>query len=182
MADDDIEVLVEDEPPVVDPDEIGDPEPAKKVEAKAPVTKPEDGVEVLKQQLEAEKAGRAEDQRRAEVASRETVAAKTEVQQTNIQLVEQAIREVKANLDNAEAMYADAMAAGDFVGGAKIQRQMAADAAKQLTLENGLEGLKNAPPPRAAPPTDPVEAFVATLTPLRLRGSARTPSMLAMRG
>lgn len=169
MADDDIEVeIAEDPPKTPDPNEIGDPviAAAPEPKTKKPVTDPEAGVDVLKKQLADAQAAKAQSDARAASAEREAVGAKTEVQQTQLQLVENAIAAVKAQLDASESDYADAMAAGDFAAGAKIQRQMAADAAKQLTLENGLESLKNAPKPQApAPSGDPVEAFAQTLTP-----------------
>ena len=68
MADDDLEVLVEDPPaPAPDPNEIGDP--AKPAAAAKPVTKPEDGVDILKQQLKASQDEASANAARAEAAA-----------------------------------------------------------------------------------------------------------------
>lgn len=165
MADDDIEVLIEDEPaPQPDPDEIGDPVIAKP-EAKKPITDPEAGVDVLKKQLADQQAATAAANNRAAAAERTAVSAQTESQQKDIQSVETALTLLKERLDTAEGQLADAWAAQDFAAAAKLQRQISQDEAKKQKFEDGLEGLKKAPAPAAPAPTDPVELVAARLTP-----------------
>ena len=165
MADDDIEIVIEDDPPVVEDDILGAPaaEAAKPAREKK-VVAPEDGVEVLRGQLAAQQAETAAANQRAAQHAREAAAAKGEVQDTNVSLVETTIASVKADLAGLEAQLADAYAGGDFTGAAKLQGQMARKAAEQLQLETGLEGLKSAPKPAAAATVDPVEHMARQLT------------------
>lgn len=163
MATDDIDVLVEEEPPKVDPDAIGDPAVPKA--EPAAITKPEDGVAVLKQQLAASQAEAAAERARAQAASQETVRAKTETQQTNAQLLETAVGTIKQSIEMTKGQLAEAYATQDFVTVANLQAELAMASARQITLENGLENLKKAPPPRPSVPADPIEALASALTP-----------------
>jgi hypothetical protein len=166
MADDELEVLVEEDPPEVVDGAVVEPAAAEtKVPETKPVTSPEEGVDVLKKQLETSRAEAAANAARAQAAERGAVQAKTETQQTQVQLVEGAIAKTKQDIEVLESQLADAYAAGDFTAAAKAQSQMARKAAEQLTLENGLENLKNAPKPQPPAPNDPVEAFASNLTP-----------------
>lgn len=166
MADEELEIVVEDEAPetvgdALDAAAAGEvkPPPAPK-----PVTDPEEGVDLLKKQLEASKAEAAANAARANAAEQGQVAAKTEVQQTQVQLVESAIGAAKQTIDALEVQLADAYAVSDFTAVAKLQTQVMRKTAEQLALENGLERLKAAPKPRPEPPSDPVEAFASSLT------------------
>lgn len=164
MTDDELEVLIEDTPVTADLAEIGDPAKPAETKGAAAVTKPEDGIAVLQQQLAASKAEAAANAARASAAEQTVVAAKTEVHQTNQQLVENAIAAAKQTIEATEAQIADAYAAQDFTALAKLQTVIARKTAEQLTLENGLERMKAAPKPQAPPPVDPVEAFASNLT------------------
>lgn len=165
MADDEIDVLIEDEPVVVDPDAIGHPVLPKPAEAKpAAVTKPEDGIAVLQKQLADSKAESAANAARAAQADQAAVAAKTEAHQTNQQLVENAIASAKQVIEATEVQIADAYASQDFTTVAKLQTVIARKAAEQLTLENGLAQMKAAPKPQPTQTLDPVEAFASSLT------------------
>lgn len=126
----------------------------------------EDGLGELKKQLEAERIARAEAERRAAEAARQAHRAQNEVEDTNLQLVNNAIETVKSNTANLKGAYAQAMAAGDFERAADIQLAMSDNAAKLLQLENGKQAMQDRPKQAAPQPkTDPVEALASQLTP-----------------
>lgn len=173
MAAEDEDLVIEvDDPPAEDlngvevhAEDSGDKTPK--------VIEPEEGLEILKGKLEAAEAGRvaaegaqraaeADAQRQAERA----VEAQTGVQESNVQLVTNALEMVKQTADVLEGQYAEAQQAQDFAAAAKIQTAMAKNAAKELQLENGLEALKNQPKPRIErqPIIDPVENFASQLS------------------
>lgn len=137
------------------------------------VVEPDEGIETLKAQLAAEKerGDQAEAARRAAEAeasrhAQEAAKAKTEKQDGELQLVENAIGSIKAEQDILTDKYADALAAQDYVEAAKIQRKLSGNEAKLLTLENGLESLKTAPKPQPREvAADPVETLAGQLTP-----------------
>jgi hypothetical protein len=171
MADTDADIEIPlDDPPKPEGD-AGTIE-IKTEEAPKTVVEPDEGLEVLKAKLaeserraaEARAAQQAAEQRERERAN-EAARAKTEVQDTNVQLVTNAIETVKQSTEMLKAQYAEAMQAGDYGKVADIQVEMAKNASRQLTLENGLEQMKAAPKPQAAQIADPVEQFASQLTP-----------------
>jgi len=130
------------------------------------VITPDQGVEVLKAQIEREKAARIAAEEHARRMAFETTQARQEVHETNVSLVDTAIDRLSQEADILEAGYAEALMNGDVKSAAKIQRQMTETAVKINNLETGRESPKNTPPPAAsAPPADPVEAFARQLTP-----------------
>jgi hypothetical protein len=127
----------------------------------------EEGVDELKQRLAAAEArAKAAEDARAKAES-EAHAARGTVQETNLQLVTNAIDTLRQSSEIAKANYKAAMSAGDYDAAATYQEEMAGHAAKLLQLEQGKQALETAPPPRApAPrPSDPVEAFAQQLSP-----------------
>ena len=149
--------------------EAKEPDPVVEIVDKVVEKREVDGIDQLKAQIEAEKRGRLEAEQRARDAAIQTHRAKLEVNDTNLRLIDSAIETLKSDADNLEAAYANAMANGDYVQGAKIQRAMAATENKLMQLEGGKEEMsaqiaaaKNAPPP---PPADPVEALASQLHP-----------------
>lgn len=162
---DDLEVIVDDTPTPVEDDLLAaePPEPAKKPEKR--VVEPEEGLEVLKRQLADAKANEEAAQTRARTAEQTALKARTEVADTNVQLVTSAIEQVKQSQSLLRSQYAEALAAQDFEKVADLQFEIAETAQKKITLENGLEQLKNAPKPAPAPQNDAVEALAAQLTP-----------------
>jgi hypothetical protein len=130
-----------------------------------PIVQPEDGLEKLKKQLEDEKSARIAAERRADEASASEVAARTESQDNRLHLVTTAISSVKQSNDILKQNYAEAMAAQDFTKVADIQLEMSTNAAKLNDLERGKIALEKAPKPQARAPSDPVEQFVATMSP-----------------
>jgi hypothetical protein len=138
--------------------------------AKMPILKPEDGLEKLRLQLEAEKTARlASDSARqvaeqhAREASQAEVEARTKTQGTELEFLTTAIASVTQQTDALESRYAEAMAAQDYAGAAKAQREMATNAAKLQRLEEGKSALEKAPKPQPRQFVDPVERFASTL-------------------
>lgn len=154
-ADSEIKVAEQEDKPV-----IADPPPA--------AVPAEDGIEALRANLEREKSQRIAAQEDARKANERAQNAGKEVQDTNLALVTNAIAQVNQDSDMLEANYAQAMTDGDYAAGAKIQRQMAANAAKIQQLENGKTALEaEAKNPRREEPriADPVEALASQLSP-----------------
>lgn len=123
-------------------------------------------VKDLKAQLAAEKAARAAAEQKLHQAAREVHHARSEVDDTNLQLVVNAIDTVNRDIDLLKQAHTFAMQNGDFARATEIQSEMSANAAKLLQLENGRQAMESAPrkPEPVAPPADPVEAFASQLS------------------
>ncbi len=121
----------------------------------------------LKAQLAAEKAGRQAAEQRLHQAAREVHRARSDVDDTNLQLVVNAIETVSRDQELLKQAHTFALQSGDFARATEIQSEMSANSANLLQLENGRSAMQNAPrqPEPAAPPADPVEAFAAQLSP-----------------
>lgn len=163
MATDDIDVLIEEDKPLVETEIVV--APAGEAAAKPKIIEPDEGLEELKANLERERTGRLAAEAQAREASAREATAKTEVQDTNLSLVTNAIETVKQSSDVLKGRYRDAMSAGDFDAAADIQTDMATNAARLLRLEEGKIALETAPKP-VAQISDPVERFAAQCTPL----------------
>ncbi len=126
----------------------------------------EDGIETLRKRLESEQNARAAAEQRAVDAETRAHRASTEMADTNLTLLTEAVKNAKRDGDVLKANYAAAMAASDFNTAADLQMQMAQLGARLVTLENGKEQLekqpKTPPPPRYA---DPVEVLASQLSP-----------------
>jgi len=142
--------------------ETAPPEPAKPPKAEL---SPTEGIAKLQKQLDEERQARIAAENRAHEASQGEVAARTDVQKTQLDLVTSAIERVTAANDTLENEYATAMAAQDFKAAAKVQRQMSDNSAKLAQLEAGKSALEKAPKPTPRAATDPVEQFASTLSP-----------------
>lgn len=120
----------------------------------------------LKRQLEAERAGRAAAEQKLHQAARDVHHARNEVDETNLQLVVNAIDTVSRDIELMKQAHTYALQNGDFARATEIQSEMSANSAKLLQLENGKQAMESAPrkPEPAAPPADPVEAFAAQLS------------------
>ena len=129
---------------------------------------PEVGIRELKFQLEQEKLARAEAEKRAKEAAQREYAAKNEVTDTNLSLINNAISTTQQETAFLKAGYRDAMASGDYDRAAEIQQRMADNSARLLQLENGKEALEKQgkqTPPAYQVPSDPVEALASQLSP-----------------
>jgi len=121
----------------------------------------------LKRQLSEEKAARIRAEQQVHQANRETHRAKSEVDDTNLQLVVNAIDTVNRDIELLSQAHTYALQSGDFDRATKIQREMSANEAKLLQLNNGKEALENAPrqPEPQMAPLDPVEDLASRLSP-----------------
>lgn len=121
----------------------------------------------LKRQLEAEKAARQAAEQKLHMAAREVHHAQSEVNDTNLQLVVNAIDTVNRDIELLKQAHTYAMQQGDFARATEIQSEMSANSAKLLQLENGRQAMENAPrqPEPQLPPADPVEDFASRLSP-----------------
>lgn len=164
-AHEDLEVLIpEDDAPPVEANGAEvvkvEAEPAREAPK---VVEPEEGLETLKAQLDAERAGRAADQQALNEANRRAADAQGNVQDTNLQLVTNAIGTVTQQIDMLEGQYAEALATQDYASAAKIQREMSGNAVKLQRLEEGKLALERQPKPQPKQIVDPVEAFASNL-------------------
>jgi hypothetical protein len=141
-------------------------------------SEPEEGIQELKVKLEQERAARIEAQKHARMAYETAADAKNEVQDTNLQLVRNAIDTVKRNNDILKYNYSEAMSVGDYTKAAELQETMGMNSAKLMELERGRAHMENAPkivapePPR---PSDPVEALASQLSPRSADWVRRNP-------
>lgn len=138
------------------------------------VETPTEGIEELKRKLAEEQQAHAEAQRARVAAERQVQVetqraqrATTEVEDTNLHLVNNAIETVKREQDLLKGAYKQALAEGDFDKAADIQMSMTDATVNLRQLENGREALKNRPKivPVAPPAADPVEQIAAQVTP-----------------
>lgn len=146
--------------------------------SKKEVSEPEEGIQELKAKLEQERAARIEAQKHARMAYETAADAKNEVQDTNLQLVRNAIDTVKRNNDILKYNYSEAMAVGDYAKAAEIQETMGMNSAKLMELERGRAHMENAPkivPPEPPRPSDPVEALASQLSPRSADWVRRNP-------
>jgi hypothetical protein len=169
----DIKVTVEEDQPelALEPAKVEGPKVEAKVELE-PEEKveisPEDAIAELNKRLAEEKAARLEAEKRAHEASQEARKANNTVEDTNLQLLNSAIEQVKRDSEILKANYRAAMANNDYDAAADIQQSMSMASARLLQLETGKTAMENAPRGReqeASRYSDPVEAFASRLTP-----------------
>jgi len=126
----------------------------------------EDALAALKAQLEDEKARRVAAEQRASTLANSEHSARVEAQDSNYNLVVNAIGTLKQSQEALKSNYAAAMEAQDFAAAADYQVQMADTSAKLLQLEQGKQAMEQAPKPERQPvSTDPVEALASQLSP-----------------
>jgi hypothetical protein len=133
----------------------------------------------LKRQLAEEKAARIKAEQQAHQANRETHKARSEVDETNLQLVVNAIDTVNRDLELLGQAHTYALQSGDFDRATKIQREMSANEAKLLQLNNGKEAMENAPrqPEPQMPPQTLWKLLRRNCRPAAPNGSASTPNL-----
>lgn len=142
----------------------------------APEIAPEDGIEVLKAQLEAAKKD-AEDARRLAAEKSREAAKKTNeaadaqwhAMENDRALIEGAMAEIERNDGILQQGLAQANAAGDYNRVAEIQREIMANADRMRQLETGraaiVEKLAQPKPKAEEPVTDPVDYVASQLPP-----------------
>jgi hypothetical protein len=139
---------------------------------------PQEGIQELKMKLEQERAARIEAEKQARAAHNFAAEAKNEVQDTNLQLVRNAIDTVKRNNDILKYNYSEAMSVGDYTKAAEIQETMGMNSAKLMELERGRSHMENAPKVVAPEPmrrSDPVEELASQLSPRSADWVRRNP-------
>ena len=139
---------------------------------------PQEGIQELKMKLEQERAARIEAEKQARAAYSSAAEAKNEVQDTNLQLVRNAIDTVKRNNDILKYNYSEAMSVGDYTKAAEIQETMGMNSAKLMELERGRSHMENAPkviPPEPMRHSDPVEELASQLSPRSADWVRRNP-------
>jgi hypothetical protein len=145
-------------PPIVVTTSDDEPEKPEK-----PVLSTEDGLAKLKKQLDDSEAARLNAERQAREAAEGERQARTEKQASDIDVVASAISNLTQANDALEAKYAETLAASDFAGAAKVQREMASNAAKLLHFEDAKAKLERAPKPVTRAPVDQVEEYVGRI-------------------
>jgi len=138
----------------------------------------DDGINDLKMKLEQERQARIQAEKQAHMSAQVAAEAKNEVQDTNLQLVKNAIDTVKRNNDILKYNYSEAMAVGDYTKAAEIQETMGMNSAKLMELDRGRQHMENAPKyeaPQPQRPSDPVEALAAQLSPRSAEWLRRNP-------
>lgn len=120
------------------------------VETDAPATSdspvemsPEDGIQQLKKQLAHEQQARAEAERQTRQANSQIRKAYGEVEDTNYQLVINAIDTVKGRAEALKAAYRDAMSVGDYDKVADLQEAMSINAVQHSELEKGRSAMES---------------------------------------
>jgi len=141
--------------------------------------KPQDDVDKVLADLKAQLADAKAREQAAEARARELAdsefAAKNEVQDSNYNLVVNAIETLKQQKDALKFNYQAALESQDYAAAADIQVAMSDNAAKLLQLENGKAAMEQAPKPQRPQITDPVEALASQLTPRSADWVRRNP-------
>ena len=109
----------------------------------------EEGVDDLKARLDAANKRAADAEAARMAAEQKAHGAQVTVQETNLQLVVNAIDTLQQSSAIAKANYKAAMSNGDYEAAATYQEEMTQHAAKLLQLEQGKQALETAPPPPA---------------------------------
>lgn len=154
----------------------GDNEPeAAKIEAKKLEISPKEGIDALKKRLAAEKAAREEAERRAYAAQQRAARANVEIEDSNYQIVVNAIGTVRDRAVMLRKAYAEAMSAGDFEKVAEIQEAIAVNTSNFNDLEKGRRAMEEAAKAQSqrsrdsdfqqAPQGDIVDQLAARVTP-----------------
>lgn len=147
---DDLELELEDEQPEA---EIPEVVPAK------------EGIEELRAQLDAERARRRELERQKAEAERAAYVARADKEDTDIQLVSNAIDTLDRDTELMKQSLQYAMQIGDHARQVELQEEISDNKAKLLQLRNGLEAMRSRPKEQMPPVhSDPVEAFASRLS------------------
>jgi len=128
----------------------------------------DEGIEELKQRLEAERQARIEAEKRAQQASQEAYRANLEVEDTNLHLVNNAIDTIKRDTSILKNQYKEAMSVGDYDRVAEIQEILSVNAVKLSQLESGKQAMESRPQPAQPQPqqfADPIEQIASQVTP-----------------
>ena len=176
MSEEQVELQLDEPTPEVVVEEVK--EDVKEPEKKGKM--PEEGIDELKKMLEAEREMRAEAERIAQqnaqiaqAAAQQAQKAQKDVQDSNLQLLNNAIDAFQKDNDNIKAQIRDALQAGDYDKAADLQSAMSMNNAKLLQLQNGRVALQErlaqpvqpVPPPPTIQRRDAVEELASQLSP-----------------
>lgn len=164
--DDQFELILEDK----EPEKAPEPEiEVQKAESVEPEEVPDPKIAIAELNRKLKEANQRAQQ--AEMSAREqyerSMAARAEVEDTNLHLVNNAIETVRRENEILKANLRDAMMSGDYDKAAEAQESISMNAAKLLQLENGREAMKNQPKQPVQPmprAVDPVEQVKASLS------------------
>lgn len=138
----------------------------------APIVEdPTDAIRELRMQLERERAARYEAELAAKRAAEQANAAYSEVDDTNVQLVNSAIDKIKTDNSILTSQYAEAMQVNDYERAAQIQAAISQNAAKMVQLESGLQEMQRTPrrvpvqPVPAQPQSSQIDQIINSVTP-----------------
>lgn len=161
-------------------EDTAEPEVSKGKEPEKKGKMPEEGIDELKQMLAAERELRAEAERiaqqnaeLAQSAAHQAQKAQKDVQDSNLQLIVNAIDTFQKDNDSLKMQIRDAMASGDYDKAADLHSAMSMNNAKLLQLENGKAALQErlaqpvqpVPPPQTIQRRDAVEELASQLSP-----------------
>ncbi|NDB69489.1 MAG: hypothetical protein EB015_16085, partial [Methylocystaceae bacterium] len=131
---------------------------------------PEEGILELKKNLEREKQARLEAEKRAHEAHQKAHQANADKNESDYQLVVNAIETVNSRNEQLKTAYADAMAAQDYSRAAEVQLAISANAQQLAELKKGEKSMKaqmdaaeKAPP--AAQQGDLVDQLASQVSP-----------------
>lgn len=125
----------------------------------------EDGIEILKKRLELEEMARERYQNEAQQYARREAEASSYAQDSNLQLILNAMDNSKMVSQHLRQELAMAMAGSDYLRAAELQEALSINAWRYQQLEAGKDELERAthtPPPN---PVDIVEQVASQLTP-----------------
>lgn len=161
----DVEIELEDKKPVDAKPDIEVVEEPPKKEAKEPEIKLDDAIAELKSRLEEEQRARREAEQRAREFQNVATTARSEVEETNLHLINSAIDSLKRDAAILKSNYTSALASNNYEKAAEIQEQMSLNSTKLMRLEDGKVELEKKPKVEAPRYSDPVEEFASRLSP-----------------
>lgn len=147
---------------------------AKPEATKTPEITPEEGIEKLKADLEAARTEAATFRVRAEHAEnvakssqQQIISAQTEVQDSNLHMVNNAIAALEQKNEALKRNLRDALADQNVDAIAETQFAMSENSLQLAELRRGKEYIEKQPKPQVQPEIqqDPVEAFASTRSP-----------------
>lgn len=165
-----IEIEIDDKAPVAAAPEVEIIEEEHPVADKKPAPKvvaAEEGIEELRQRLEAERMARAEAEKRAREAEEQAFRAYSEVENNEKALVNNAITSLKRDQDALKAQLREMMSVGDYDAAADVQLRMSRNEAELMQLEHGFREMQNKPQQRMPErgPQYEVDALINQVTP-----------------
>lgn len=178
----DLEVVLDDAPEIEkredDVEIVVSDEPVARAGSETSRTEPEEGIEELRRRLDQERQARIEAEKRAYQAGEQAHKAFAEVEDTQFHLVKSAFDSVRRDQDILRSNLREAMQIGDYDKAAEINESMSMNSIKLSQLEQGLVEMQNrakaAPEQRQQQPSqrpvgNQVDDLIQRVTPLSAR-------------